>query len=237
MPLAPKRRRLSNADDNAAQEISDGKAGESSASENEHSDGDMDASSEGESTNTEDEIQALRHTKSKKTMKRKRRATSPTGFGATLQSLLNTNAPTDQPLSLKPSVAKKHTDEKLEVKAKKFLEGIKKDKEEKNHIADVIGGWGGDSERALRKVAQRGVVKLFNAIQQTQIAGAAVQEEAKATRGSGKPTLPAPATVDSKLKKKKGRKALPSESVVSESTKSQDAFLSMIKAGGLVSKV
>ncbi|THH09470.1 hypothetical protein EW145_g1988 [Phellinidium pouzarii] len=115
-----------------------------------------------------DLAEAQRPPKSKKTQKRKRRATSPSQFGATLQSLLNTNAPTNLPLSLKPSVAKRRTDEVLEGKAKKLLE----------------------------------VVKLFNAIQQTQVVTAAVQEEAKAERGSGKPTLPAP-VLDSKSKQKK----------------------------------
>lgn len=110
-----------------------------------------------ESTATEDEIsEAQKRLKSKKTQKRKRRATSPSHFGATLQTLLNTTTPTSQPLSLKPSVAKKRNDDILEVKAKKLLEGEKKGKEEKNHITDVIGGWGGESERSLRKVAQRG---------------------------------------------------------------------------------
>ena len=33
---------------------------------------------------------------------------------------------------------------------------FKKEKEEKSHLIDVIGGWGGENERALRKVAQRG---------------------------------------------------------------------------------
>jgi hypothetical protein len=68
------------------------------------------------------------------------------------------------------------------------------DREERGHVADVIGGWhgrpakpwnewneradenamakgtmesvpgGADAEKALRRLAQRGVVKLFNAI-------------------------------------------------------------------------
>lgn len=113
--------------------------------------------SDAESLLTEDEIaEAQRPTKSLKTQKRKRRATSPSRFGSTLQSLLNTNAPSNLPLSLKPSVAKRRTDEILEGKAKKLLEGEKKEREEKNHIADVIGGWGAERERSLRKVAQRG---------------------------------------------------------------------------------
>jgi hypothetical protein len=113
------------------------------------------ASSDG-SLDTDNEITGTKFTKSKKTLKRKRRATEPSRFGATLQFLLDTDAPSTQPLSLKPSVARQRNDEKLELKAKKVLQIEKKDKEDKGRVTDVIGGWGGESERALRKVAQRG---------------------------------------------------------------------------------
>lgn len=108
------------------------------------------------SPDTEDEIAGAKRAKSKKTLKRKRRATDATHFGAALQSLLNTDAPSTLPLSLKPSVARRKNDEKLEAKGKKVLQIERKEKEEKGRIKDVIGGWGGESERALRKVAQRG---------------------------------------------------------------------------------
>lgn len=116
----------------------------------------MSAGDEDESPDTADEIENLKQKKSKKTAKRKLRATGSTTFGATLQSLLNTDAPTSLPLSLKPSIARKRNDEKLEQKAKRVLHVERKEKEDKNRIRDVIGGWGGESERALRKVAQRG---------------------------------------------------------------------------------
>ena len=45
-------------------------------------------------------------------------------------------------------------------------------------------------------------MKLFNAIQQSQVASAAAAEELKSHRGTGKPTLPAPTIQD---KKKKGK--------------------------------
>ena len=45
---------------------------------------------------------------------------------------------------------------KLEAKGKQVLQIEKKEKEDRGRITDVIGGWGGESERALRKVAQRG---------------------------------------------------------------------------------
>lgn len=109
-----------------------------------------------QSPDTEDEIVEARLAKSKKTLKRKHRATDPSNFAATLQSLLKTNAPSGVPLSLKPSVARRQHDEKLELKAKKLLKGERKSKEEVGRIRDVIGGWGVEGERSLRKVAQRG---------------------------------------------------------------------------------
>lgn len=114
---------------------------------------------------TEDEIGLpQQNTKSKKTQKRKRRATSPSAFGSTLLSLLETDAPSSNPLSLRPSVAKKVANDVLEVKAKKLLDGERKEKEERNHVTDVIGGWGGESERALRKIAQRGGMSLTHTL-------------------------------------------------------------------------
>ena len=127
-----------------------------SESEN-HSASEMSSSVNGrQSPDTEDEIAEARLAKSKKTLKRKHRATDPSNFGATLQSLLKTDAPSGVPLSLKPSVARRQHDEKLELKAKKLLKGERKSKEEVGRILDVIGGWGAESERSLRKVAQRG---------------------------------------------------------------------------------
>ncbi|KAJ7092641.1 Rrp15p-domain-containing protein [Mycena epipterygia] len=149
-----------------------------------------------------DHIEGLKPQKSRQTMKRKIRASGTSTFGATLQSLLNTDAPSTLPLSLKPSVGRKRNDEKLELRAKKVLQVERKEKEDKGRVVDVIGGWGGESERALRKVAQRGVVKLFNVIQQSQASATVAAEETKAARGSGKPTLPAP-VIEGKGKGKK----------------------------------
>jgi hypothetical protein len=109
-----------------------------------------------QSPDTEDEIAEARLTKSKKTLKRKHRATDPSNFGVTLQSLLETNAPSGLPLSLKPSATRRHHDEKTELKAKKILKVEKKSREQVGRIKDVIGGWGVEGERTLRKVAQRG---------------------------------------------------------------------------------
>ena len=118
-----------------------------------------DSVSEGESsTDTETEIAQKQAGKSRKTLKRKRRATSPSRFGAALESLLSTSAPAGvaAPLSLKPGVGRRQKEEKLERGARKVLEGEKKEREEKGRVKEVIGGWGVEGERALRKVAQRG---------------------------------------------------------------------------------
>ena len=142
-----KRQKLSPAEDHSNDEYSKlyGNLSESSSDdrEDEESDGD-------------EEIQDLKPQKSRQTSKRKLRATGSSNFGATLQSLLDTNTPSTLPLSLKPSIARKRNDEKLELRAKKVLQIEKREKEDKARIKDVIGGWGGESERALRKVAQRG---------------------------------------------------------------------------------
>ena len=139
-------------DDEAVSLSSD--VGEGGLEEGRSDDGHM--SSTDASPDTEDEIAAAKTSKSKKTLKRKRRATDPSSFGVTLNALLSTNAPSSLPLSLKPSAARKRNEEKQELKAERAQRIEKKEREDKGHISDVIGGWGGEGERALRKVAQRG---------------------------------------------------------------------------------
>ncbi|KAH7928546.1 hypothetical protein BV22DRAFT_1103006 [Leucogyrophana mollusca] len=198
---------------------------------------DFGSADEASSPDTEDEIADTKRAKSKKTLKRKRRATEPSQFAATLQSLLDTDTPSALPLSLKPSVARQKNDAKLELKAKKVLQIEKKDKEDKGRIRDVIGGWGGESERSLRKVAQRGVVKLFNTIQQSQAAAAVAAEETKASRGSGKPSLPAPSLDKKSSAKNKGKHRDNLVGRGKEAAVDKDDFFNMIRSGGIVSKV
>ncbi|KAJ2927193.1 hypothetical protein H1R20_g9912, partial [Candolleomyces eurysporus] len=207
-----KRRKLSDDEEEEAHDSADESGldggSEAESSEQSPSDGDEDNSS----IDTEDELEGLKRKK----------------------SLLSTDVPSAAPLSLKPSIARKHNDQKLELKAKKVLQIEKKEKEDKRRIKDPIGGWGGESERALRKVAQRGVVKLFNAIQQSQATVAAAAEEAKGERGSGKPRLSAP-IVEAKGKKKGKKK----DNIIGrgkETAVDKDEFFSMIKSGGIVSK-
>ena len=145
-----KRRRFSSEESGSEDDVSSG------SRENDKDDKmDTDPGSESE-VDEDEEIDNLKPQKSHHTSKRKIRATTTSKFGATLEHLLSTNAPSSLPLSLKPSIARKRNDEKLELRAKKLLERERKETEDKARIRDVIGGWGGESERALRKVAQRG---------------------------------------------------------------------------------
>ncbi|KAI0361325.1 hypothetical protein OH77DRAFT_1443639 [Trametes cingulata] len=231
----PPAKRQKTAEDEVSEQENDEEMISGSGSGSDQEDGfssDAGSSSAPSEPDTEDEIAEAKLAKSKKTLKRKRRATDAVNFGATLQSLLTTDAP-EAPLSLKPSIARKRKEEKLEAKGKQVLQVEKKEKEDRGRITDVIGGWGGEGERALRKVAQRGVVKLFNAIQQSQVASAAAAEELKAQRGTGKPTLPAPTFHD---RKKKGKHKEAAVAKAKETNLGQDDFLDIIRSGGIVSK-
>lgn len=207
----------------------------SEADDDEFSDnsGASDSAGSDGSPDTDDEIAAGKgQRKSKQTLKRKRRATDSTRFGVTLQNLLDTGAPSTAPLSLKPSIARKHNDEKLELKAKKVLQVEKKEKEETGRVTDVIGGWGAEGERALRKVAQRGVVKLFNAIQQSQSSAAAAAKDTS-SKGSGKAKLPAP-SAESAQQKSKGKDNLLGRG--KQTNVNKDDFFDLLRSGGVVSK-
>uniref|UniRef100_A0A0W0FGP2 Rrp15p-domain-containing protein n=1 Tax=Moniliophthora roreri TaxID=221103 RepID=A0A0W0FGP2_MONRR len=162
----------------------------------------------------------------------------PNAFGATLQTLLSTGTPPSQTgnvLALKPSVNRKRDDELLEKQARQVLQVERKEKEDKGRIRGegVLEEWGAEAERGLRKVAQRGVVKLFNYIQESQVVATHAAEEKKAQRGTGKPTLPAPSLV----KEKKGKKD--KDNLLGrgkEAAVGKDDFFDMIRTGSVVSK-
>ncbi|WVN87244.1 uncharacterized protein L203_102421 [Cryptococcus depauperatus CBS 7841] len=136
---------------------------------------------------TDEEIEKSKEHKTKKSLKRKRAPTTAANFGATLTSLLNdplkkpskkikapgsSSKATSTPiLALSAHKLPTKTSVTLEAKAKKQLKVEKEEKEDRARVKNVVEGWSGDSvvggqefERNLRKTAQKGVVKLFNAI-------------------------------------------------------------------------
>jgi hypothetical protein len=184
-------------------------------------------------------------------LERKRRATSPSTFGAALEGLLGkteedddddndeddveesvdkeakSSAPQERKsqstiLSLAPHIRRSAQSSRLNEKASRLAVEAKKKREERARVKDVIGGWGApgqlpktaegeekeenDSdddneqrkdwimqggaqgyEKRLRKVAQRGVVKLFNAIRAAQ---GTTEEDVDQIKGTRKEELP-----------------------------------------------
>lgn len=153
--------------------------------------------------------------RSNKTKKRKRRAVSLDAFGETLEQLLGTEpAPApNEILSLAPRLRHTANASTLRAKAARLALEKRKEREERAHIKDVIGDWGPPGslsyagyaplsgpaldawteqggakgyERRLRKTAQRGVVKLFNAIRAAQSTTEDDIEKARMTQKSRK---------------------------------------------------
>ena len=84
--------------------------------------------------------------------------------------------------------------ERLEKKVKAQQRAEKKKSMEKGRVTDALGlesgtaGEVAEEEKRLRKIAQRGVVKLFNAVRAAQVRAeqAAKEEQKKGTVGMGK---------------------------------------------------
>ncbi|KAL9103835.1 MAG: hypothetical protein Q9163_001155 [Psora crenata] len=170
--------------------------------------------------------------KSRSKLKRNDPAAFASSISAILGSKLTTTKRADPVLSRSATAAEANAsiaNSKLEVKARQKLREEKREALERGRVKDVLlgtdrpgagpekgdgarGGISGEQsvgemmefERRLRKTAQRGVVKLFNAIRQAQVKA----EEARAQGGA------------------RGRK----EERVEEMTKK--GFLEMIAAGG-----
>ncbi|KAF9885636.1 hypothetical protein FE257_012727 [Aspergillus nanangensis] len=124
----------------------------------------------------------------------------PSAFSTSIVKILSTKLPTsaraDPVLSRSKIVAQKSTEaaeEKLDQKARAKLRAEKKEELDRGRVRDVMGferGEAGsvlDEEKRLRKTAQRGVVKLFNAVRAAQVRGeeAVKEERKKGTVGIG----------------------------------------------------
>lgn len=124
----------------------------------------------------------------------------PSAFSTSISKILSTKLPTsaraDPVLSRSKGASQTTTDfadEKLDRQARAKLRAEKKEELDRGRIRDVMGierGHAGpvaEEEKRLRKVGQRGVVKLFNAVRAAQVRGeeAVKQERKKGTIGMG----------------------------------------------------
>ncbi|KAJ5723733.1 hypothetical protein N7488_001768 [Penicillium malachiteum] len=134
----------------------------------------------------------------------KRRAVSkrndPTAFSTSISKILATklssSARADPVLSRSRAAADKSSEvanEKLDNAARAKMRADKKEELDRGRVRDVMGiergasGAVAEDEKRLRKMAQRGVVKLFNAVRAAQFRGeeAAKDERKKGTVGLG----------------------------------------------------
>ncbi|KAL6237627.1 Rrp15p-domain-containing protein [Aspergillus navahoensis] len=122
----------------------------------------------------------------------------PTAFSTSISKILATKLPTsaraDPVLSRSKTVTQitaKIAEEKLDNAARAKLRAEKKEELDRGRVRDVRGistgqaGVVAEEEKRLRKIAQRGVVKLFNAVRAAQVRGeeAAKEERKKGTVG------------------------------------------------------
>jgi hypothetical protein len=144
---------------------------------------------------------------------------SPEAFGTVLTGLLNAPPATARLRPLKPPA---HPN--LERRAHAAVRTSKHIQLERGHVKDVIGGWaprpskpfsewadvqettvvgegemgGAEKERELRRLAQRGVVKLFNAIRAAQGAVDEAKAPVKPKKVSDAPAKEATSAVEQK---------------------------------------
>ncbi|KAE8372524.1 Rrp15p-domain-containing protein [Aspergillus bertholletiae] len=124
----------------------------------------------------------------------------PTAFSTSISKILATklssSARADPVLSRSQIATQASTDfadEKLDKQARAKLRAEKQEELDRGRIRDVLGiergeaGAVAEEEKRLRKIAQRGVVKLFNAVRAAQVRGeeAAKGERKKGTIGIG----------------------------------------------------
>lgn len=129
------------------------------------------------------------------TIRTKAKRTDPTAFANSISKILSTKLTTtkraDPLLSRSKSAhdtSRSKSNSRLELAARRKLRADKKAAQDKGHVADVLRlddtevltGEVVEEERRLKRTAQRGVVKLFNAVRAAQVnAQNAGQEAAK----------------------------------------------------------
>ncbi|SMQ53661.1 unnamed protein product [Zymoseptoria tritici ST99CH_3D7] len=124
----------------------------------------------------------------------KKKRNDPTAFATSITKILSTKLSTakrsDPVLSRSASAAEANrtlADQKLDALAKAQIRAEKRAIREKGRVKDVLGletpevdtGAVLEAEKRLKKTAQRGVVKLFNAVRAAQVKGESAAREAR----------------------------------------------------------
>lgn len=149
---------------------------------------------EGDGDQEDDEFEELGATRRKATTKRNDPEAFSTSIAKILSTKLSQSARKDPVLSRSRDAVETSAslaNERLERKAKARLRAEKREELERGRVKDVLGlnsgqaGEVAEEEKRLRKIAQRGVVKLFNAVRAAQVQAeeAAKEERKKGTVG------------------------------------------------------
>lgn len=161
---------------------------------------DSDANSEASSDEGEDENEDADNQMSTRTSKPKSKRNDPTAFSTSISKILSTKLPTsvrhDPVLSRSVEASKARqeaSNERLETKARAKLRADKQAALQKGRTTDVLGiergiaGEVAEKEKALRKIAQKGVIQLFNAFRAAHVKAeeARKEERRKGTVGMG----------------------------------------------------
>ena len=173
----------------------------SAHSDNDEDDDDQDASGSDDASDSEDGSDSdASITISNAGQRSVPKRNDPSAFSTSISKILSTKLPTsaraDPVLSRSKSAAQtgaEFADEKLDKQARAKLRAEKREELDRGRVRDVMGiergetGAVAEEEKRLRKIAQRGVVKLFNAVRAAQVRGeeAAKMERQKGTIGMG----------------------------------------------------
>ncbi|CCE86186.1 Piso0_005842 [Millerozyma farinosa CBS 7064] len=180
-------------DSNSSSESSDLSDQEEASLKEDESDSQSEASSVDDS---EEEITTLARQKNK-SKKGEGAESFGTAFNAIVGSHIKAHQRKDPILARNKSTLKKLESEKLDAKAKRLLVSEKKQLQDKHRVKNLLPSAEEpekvrdllDREKKMKKTAQKGVVRLFNAILSTQIQTSSEMENNKVLGESKKETL------------------------------------------------
>jgi hypothetical protein len=155
---------------------------------------DLDSDNSGETDDSDSDAQSRTSGTSSNAIRVRKKRNDPDAFATSISKILDTKLSTskrsDPVLSRSKSAAEANktlADDKLEQKARAQIRAEKKLSSEKGRVRDTLGlqtpdvetGAIVELEKRLKKTAQRGVVKLFNAVRAAQVKSEEAMRAAK----------------------------------------------------------
>lgn len=186
-----------NVDESSADDDDDDDDNLDDLDENDEPDLEATSSAEEDDSESEGSDDGTSQASSSHTLSQRKKRNDPTAFATSISKILETKLSTskrsDPVLSRSKSALEASqtlADAKLEAKARAQIRAEKRAAAEKGRVKDVLGlqtpdvdtGAMVEEERRLKKIAQRGVVFMFNAVRKAQVSA---EEERKKVVGEG----------------------------------------------------